>query len=122
MALSWLVVDDHAAFLAAARSLLESDGFHDIGLASDGQSAIAAAVRDAPGALLIDVQLPDMSGFEVAREIVRRGLDPLIILTSSRQRSDYGTKVDSSVAPHFVEKAGLRLGVLKQLVVESGRP
>ena len=66
MAARVLIVDDHPAFRAAARRLLELEGYDVVGEAEDGLSAIAAARALRPDFILLDVQLPDLDGFEVA--------------------------------------------------------
>src|SRR5687768_13519458 len=58
-----LIVDDHPSFRATARALLEAEGFDVIGDAPDGESAIEAVRRLGPELVLLDVQLPGMSGF-----------------------------------------------------------
>ena len=64
-----LIVDDHPSFRASARAILEADGFEVSGEAEDGESAIAAADRLHPDVVLLDVQLPDIDGFEVTRRL-----------------------------------------------------
>ena len=66
MALTVLIVDDHPSFRASARVLLEAEGFDVIGEAADGTSGIAEARRLRPDLVLLDVQLPDIDGFDVA--------------------------------------------------------
>ena len=57
-----LIVDDHSAFRAAARALLEDAGFQVVGEAEDGESAIAAARELRPDIVHLDIQLPERSG------------------------------------------------------------
>jgi CheY-like chemotaxis protein len=49
-----------------ARALLEADGFDVVGEAADGETALAEAARLRPALVLLDIQLPDLDGFEVA--------------------------------------------------------
>ena len=63
-----LIVDDHAPFRALARRVLTADGFDIVGDATDGASALDAARALRPDVVLLDVQLPDVDGFRVARE------------------------------------------------------
>jgi len=105
MALTVLIVDDHPSFRASARVLLEAEGFDVIGEAADGTSGIAEARRLRPDLVLLDVQLPDIDGFEVARRLLESGSSPAIVLVSSRDRSDFGSLVESSGANGFVPKA-----------------
>jgi DNA-binding NarL/FixJ family response regulator len=91
MATSILIVDDHPSFRASARMLLECEGYDVVGEAEDGQSALDA-IRDLrPDVVLLDVQLPDIDGPEVARRLAAaNGFSPAIVLTSSRDLDDLG--------------------------------
>jgi len=102
-----LIVDDHVGFRQQARALLEAEGFDVVGEAGTGAEAVAAAAELHPQLVVLDVQLPDIDGFEVARRLqsVNGGID--IVLTSSRDRSDYGSLVPESPARGFVPKAQL---------------
>jgi Xaa-Pro aminopeptidase len=73
MALSVLIVDDHAGFRSFARALLESHRFRVVGEASDARSALDAAARLHPDVVLLDVQLPDGDGFAVAEWLREAG-------------------------------------------------
>jgi DNA-binding NarL/FixJ family response regulator len=99
-----LIVDDHAGFRAQARALLEADGFSVIGEAADGRSALQAARSLRPDLVLLDIGLPDLEGFDVARQLVMDGAPPLVVLTSSRQAGEYGPRVASSGALGFIPK------------------
>jgi DNA-binding NarL/FixJ family response regulator len=84
VAWSLLIVDDHADFRAGARALLEVDGFKVLGEAPDGESALEAARRLQPQVVLLDIQLPGMDGFEVAKRLAAGADPPMVVLTSSR--------------------------------------
>jgi DNA-binding NarL/FixJ family response regulator len=102
-----LIVDDHPSFRASARLLLEAEGFQVIGEAEDGASALEQVSRLAPQVVLLDVQLPDTDGFQVAAALSAAGGAPAIILVSSRDGSDFGPLVARSGARGFVPKAEL---------------
>src|SRR5713226_2935036 len=61
---SVLIVDDHPAFRASARSLLEGEGYEVVADTDSGESAIELALELAPDVVLLDVALPDLSGLE----------------------------------------------------------
>ena len=107
MAARVLIVDDHPAFRAAARRLLELEGYDVVGEAEDGLSAIAAARALRPDFILLDVQLPDLDGFEVCQQLSGDENPPAVVLTSSRDRSDYGPCLATSAASGFLPKAEL---------------
>jgi DNA-binding NarL/FixJ family response regulator len=104
---SVLIVDDHPSFRASARALLEAEGFDVIGEASDGKSAIEAAQALRPDVVLLDVQLPDRTGFDVAAQLTGNGVAINVVLVSSRDGADYGPLVEESGASGFVPKAEL---------------
>ena len=107
MARTVLVVDDHAGFRAQARILLAAAGFDVVGEAGDATEALSAARTLHPQVVLLDIQLPDGNGFDVARALLDDGDPPAVILVSSRDRSDYGTRVTRSGARGFISKADL---------------
>lgn len=90
-----------------ARALLESEGYEVVGEAASGAAALRATEEVRPDLVLLDVQLPDLDGFEVAERIAR--LQPMtqIVLTSSRDGEDYGRCIEESAARGFVPKAEL---------------
>ena len=102
-----LIVDDHPSFRASARVLLEAEGFDVVGEAADGAQAITEAGRLRPEVVLLDVQLPDIDGFDVAARLTGADDAPTVILVSSRDGSDFGPLVTRSGARGFVPKAEL---------------
>ena len=100
-----LVVDDHAAFRAAARRLLELDGLEVVGEAEDGATALRLVPALAPDIVLLDVGLPDVSGFEIAERLAAGGA--AIVFVSSRAPGDLGRRLRSSGALGFISKDDL---------------
>ena len=107
MACTILIVDDHPSFRASARVVLESEGFNVVGEAADGASALQECSRLRPQVVLLDVQLPDIDGFDVCQKITAHMGHPVVIMTSSRDSSDFGPLVSTSGACGFVPKAEL---------------
>jgi DNA-binding NarL/FixJ family response regulator len=114
--ISVLIVDDHPSFRASARRLLEAEGFNVVGEAADGQAAIAAALELKPDLVLLDVQLPDVDGFEVAARLAALGLPSAVVLTSSRNAAEYGPVVTETPMRGFIPKADLSGAVLTDLL------
>jgi CheY-like chemotaxis protein len=101
-----LIVDDNPSFTASARTLLEREGF-EVAVAADGTSGLTSAGRLAPDLVLLDIQLPDMDGFEVAERIAGLHPAPPVVLISSRAATDYGSLVASSPVLGFISKSEL---------------
>ena len=116
MAATVLIVDDHAGFRLSARRILEADGYDVIGEAADGREAIEAVRALRPKIVLLDVNLPDMDGFEVARSISASSSPPAIVLTSSHDREDLGDSLPASSAAGFVPKDELSGAAVAALV------
>jgi DNA-binding NarL/FixJ family response regulator len=112
-----LIVDDHSDFRRTVRALLEADGFEVVGEAADGRSAIAEAERLRPRLVLLDIQLPDLDGFEVAARLGESGAPPTVVLTSSRTASSYRRRLAQSPGLGFIPKSELSGEALAALLV-----
>lgn len=121
VALSVLIVDDHPGFRAQARALLVAAGYEVVGEAADGESGVRVARELSPDVVLLDVQLPDITGFEVARLVGSAPDPPAIVLISSRDAGDYGRRIGRSGARGFISKAELSAGTLAAMLGGSGR-
>jgi DNA-binding NarL/FixJ family response regulator len=115
-----LIVDDHAGFRSLARRLLTAGGFEVVGEAADGNAAIAAARRLRPDVVLLDVQLPGIDGFEVAARLRDGDAAPAVVLISTRDRTDYGPRVDRCGARGFIPKAELSAAAIRSLLGATG--
>lgn len=102
-----LVVDDHDHFRVVARLMLEAGGYQVIGEAASGSEALRQAAAVAPDAVLLDVQLPDMDGFAVSRELCRMMPRVAVVLCSVRETTDYQHSVEGCGARGFLAKAAL---------------
>jgi DNA-binding NarL/FixJ family response regulator len=114
MATTVLIVDDHPSFRATARMLLEAEGYSVVGEANDGTSALKAAGRLVPQVVLLDINLPDLDGFQVADKL--RGGPSEIVLISSRDASDYGDSIRVSGARGFIAKGELSAATLAEVL------
>ena len=114
---SVLIVDDHPSFRTSARRVLEASGYAVVGEVADGAEAIAAAGALEPDLVLLDVQLPDLNGFEVAERLAALGPErPEVVLTSSRDLAEYGDDVAASPVRGFIPKGELSGEALSELV------
>lgn len=117
MAKTVLIVDDHPSFRASARRMLEADGYEVVGEAENGGAALAAAQLLRPELVLLDVRLPDLDGFEVARRLLDvSGPPPQVVLISSHDSTDLGEAVGTSGVRGFVPKSELSAEAIALLI------
>lgn len=98
------IVEDMQDSREMIRTLLELDGHETLAVA-DGQSAVEALVTDAYDLALVDIGLPDMSGYDVARKVREQQPDRclLVALTGYGQPSDVQRARDSGFDAHMVK-------------------
>jgi CheY-like chemotaxis protein len=111
-----LIVDDNERFRVRARRWLEADGYAVVAEAADGAAALEAVGDHRPSVVLLDVQLPDMSGIEVAERLSRRPDPPDVVLTSTHDPADFGEQLSRCGARGFVPKAELSGDALAALL------
>ena len=116
-----LVVDDHPGFRHVARALLADEGFDVVGEAEDGAAALALDDDLEPDLVLLDVQLPDVDGFEVATRLLERRPGLAVVLVSVRDRLDYGPLVERSGARGFLPKTDISRTALARLIGSTER-
>ncbi|HTZ63837.1 MAG TPA: response regulator [Solirubrobacteraceae bacterium] len=114
MALSVLIVDDERDFRMMAGRLLTLRGFDVAGHADDGAAAVRLARSLEPQAVLLDVNLPDTTGFEVARRLAALPVPPRVLLTSA-DREVTDELLDDCGASAFVPKDELPSSDLSEL-------
>lgn len=111
-----LVVDDHPSFRSFARRLLEAAGFAVVDEAGDGASALAAVRALRPDVVLLDVLLPDTTGFELTEALSVDPVGPVVVLTSSRSAADFDVSLARSSARGFIAKRDLTAASFAALV------
>ncbi|HKX05537.1 MAG TPA: response regulator transcription factor [Methylomirabilota bacterium] len=83
-----LIVDDEPEMVRGLEDNLRFEGYQTVA-APDGRRGLALALSEAPDLILLDVMMPGMSGWDLCREIRRRGLDvPVIMLTARGEEVD----------------------------------
>ncbi len=83
-----LVVEDNEDLAFGLRKVLEFEGY-EVEVAKDGESGLASAAKAVPDLLILDIMLPNKSGFDVLRELRTSGHRfPILILTARSQESD----------------------------------
>jgi two-component system alkaline phosphatase synthesis response regulator PhoP len=83
-----LIVDDEPEMVRGIQDNLRFEGY-DTSAAYDGEEALRRATADGPDLVLLDVMMPKVSGWDVCRELRRRGIDvPVIMLTARGEEDD----------------------------------
>ena len=115
-----LVIDDNTAFRRALGQVLDTECFVVIAGAATGGSGVQLAREHKPDLVIVDVQLPDTDGFNVAEQLVRLDLTLQVILTSGLDSSDLGALVTESAARGFIPKAELSVAAIEALLAPTG--
>jgi len=90
-----LVIEDDTDLLSVLKKLLVSAGY-SVASEQDGDAGLSTALGSSPDLVLLDVGLPDRSGYEVARELRARGFQsPVLMLTARSSVSDKVSGLDA---------------------------
>ena len=105
-----LIVDDQAPFRSVARAVVEmTDGFEVVGEAENGEDSITSEHELHPDLVLMDVNLPGISGLEATRRILAgrdNGSSPVVVLVLSTYEADeYAPQASEAGAAGFISKA-----------------
>ncbi|AZS87942.1 response regulator [Streptomyces griseoviridis] len=119
MTMRCLLVDDSIRFLDAARTLLERDGTAVVGMASTGAQALAHAAALAPDVVLVDLDLADESGLDLAVALTRT-VPCAVILISTHRFEDVQELVAASPARGFLHKAELSGRAIREVLGREG--
>jgi DNA-binding NarL/FixJ family response regulator len=118
MALRALIVDDNTHFLGAARDLLQREGVEVIAVASNGAEAVRLAEELGPDVTLVDIDLGEESGFDVARALTEEHAanHSPVVLISSYAEKDFADLIASSPAVGFLSKSDLSAQTLHEIL------
>ena len=97
-----LFIEDDEAIRTALRLVLEDEGY-EVAEAGDGETGIKMFGQIDPDLVLLDLRLPDISGFEVCRAIRRTSITPVIMVTAQTDTSDLVNGFDAG-ADDYVTK------------------
>lgn len=97
-----LFIEDDEAIRTALRLVLEDEGY-EVAVAGDGETGIKMFGQIDPDLVLLDLRLPDISGFEVCRAIRRTSITPVIMVTAQTDTSDLVNGFDAG-ADDYVTK------------------
>jgi DNA-binding NarL/FixJ family response regulator len=122
MPLRSLIVDDNMHFLAAARDLLEREGVEVVGVASSGAEAVQLADELRPDVALVDIDLGQESGLDVARLLAEDARGSRVVLISAYSQSDFADLIAASPAVGFVPKAELSAARIEDVLRAGEAP
>jgi len=113
-----LIVDDQPPFRAVARTLVSLlRGWHVVGEVGSGEDAVRAVEASAPNVVLMDINLPGISGIEATRQIVQSSPSVRVVLLSTYQADDLPADALSCGAAAYVRKEDLTPRILRDLLV-----
>jgi two-component system invasion response regulator UvrY len=101
-----LIVDDHPIVASGCRALLAGDGRIEILEASDAESGERVFIAEAPDICVLDINLPTVSGFELARRILARAASARIIMFSMNDDPIFAARAIEVGAKGYVSKSG----------------
>jgi DNA-binding NarL/FixJ family response regulator len=111
-----LIVDDQLPFRLAARAVLRrTEGFEFVDEATSGEEAVEKAAALRPELVLMDINMPGISGIEATRQIVAGDPSAVVFLCSTYQLSDLPPDATTSGARAYVNKEELGPEVLTDL-------
>jgi DNA-binding NarL/FixJ family response regulator len=124
MAVRALIVDDNAQFLEAARALLERQGMTIVAVASTGEDARRRLDETRPDLVLVDIDLGEESGLDLARSIVddERLAPPHVILISAYVEDDIVDLLEACPAVGFLSKSSLSAAAIEALLRGEAAP
>jgi CheY-like chemotaxis protein len=121
VALRCLIVDDNPEFVVAARDLLERQGVDVVGVASTVAQALALARELRPDVALVDVDLGEETGFDLARRLATAtGLDDVaVVLVSAYGERDLADLIAASPAAGFLSKTVLSAPAIEEVLARA---
>jgi DNA-binding NarL/FixJ family response regulator len=108
-----LIVDDHEVLRAGVRTVLESRGLQICGEAANGLEALQKAAQLRPDLIILDITMPVLDGFSVARELTKRYPSVGILLLSMHESASMVNVAKSSGARGYVAKSEGLARILK---------
>lgn len=113
---SLLIVDDSPEFCSSSVALLTDEGFEVLACVATGSAVVEAVTRFHPDVVLLDIQLPDIDGFEVSRRLASLDFPPAVVLISSRHAASYGDAQLDAPVRGFIDKVALDGAAIAALV------
>jgi DNA-binding NarL/FixJ family response regulator len=122
MAFRCLIVDDNVSFREEMRGLLLEQGLDVVGGAGSAAEALRQVAGLRPDVALIDIDLGDESGLELARQLCEQSgqaAGPEMILISSHDEADYADLIEASPAIGFLAKTDLSARRIRRMLAAN---
>jgi DNA-binding NarL/FixJ family response regulator len=104
-----LLVDDHDLFRTGLRNLLEEQGVHVVGEAADGAQAIRMVRELAPDVVVMDLNMPGMTGVEATRQVTTLApLTRVVVLTISDQDEDVMNAILAGACGYLMKDSSIQ--------------
>jgi DNA-binding NarL/FixJ family response regulator len=101
-----LIVDDHAIVVSGCRALLAAEPDIEMLEASDAESGEQVFLAEAPDVCILDINLPGVSGFELARRMLAHAPSARIIMFSMNDDPVFAVRAIETGAKGYVSKSG----------------
>lgn len=123
-----ILADDNEGFLDAARAFLEAHQIPIVGEARTGREALALVEALKPDLLLLDLEMPELHGLEVLRQIMARRASPdalpRVVVVTLHEQEEYRAAVVNLGADGFIAKrefATALMPLIRRLFVDDVR-
>jgi DNA-binding NarL/FixJ family response regulator len=114
-----IIVDDNPLFLEGAADLLEREGVDVVGVASTSAEAIRLVEKLHPDVTLVDIDLGNEDGFELARRLSADSARSSVILISTHAEEDFGQLIETSPAIGFISKTRLSAKTIRDTLARA---
>jgi len=111
-----MIVDDSREFLVSAGAMLAEEGFDVVASVSDPVQVVREVERVRPDVVLLDIQMPLVDGFQIARLLAKLDGPPIVVLISSREADSYGADLRAAPVRGFISKWELSGQTLASIV------
>ena len=123
MAKTILVVDDKSNIRNLVREYLEAEGFRVV-LAVDGREALFSARQEKPDLILLDIMMPEMSGYEFLKTYRKERETPVILLTARLEETDKVLGLELGADDYITKPFGMKelVARINAVLRRAGRP
>jgi len=111
-----MIVDDSPEFLLSSGAMLAEEGFDVVACISDPLRVVPEVLRLGPAVVLVDIHMPLVDGFQIARLLAELDQPPIVVLVSSREADSFGDALKGAPVRGFISKWELSGAALASIV------